>query len=113
MHSAPDTPPLPTECVVCGESFDDADNHWFVRGDEPWAPRQGFVHTRCIQWDERPAPWPHLLREIPKEIERMLERVRHADRALRALRKLHREWPRDGAQRVGIVERLLREWRKG
>lgn len=110
MHAAPVTTPERPDCVFCGQPFAPGAGRWFVRGDAAWAPERGFAHTACMPWELSKAPWGHLIHQLPKELERLAARARAGDRALRAIRKLHLEWPRDARRRVVLVEELLRAW---
>lgn len=96
--------------MFCGQPFAEGAARWFVRGDAAWAPERGFAHTECMPWERASAPWTHMLTQLPKELNALRARVRAGERLLRAIRKLHGEWPREARRRVLLVQAMLEEW---
>ena len=111
MHSTPDPIQDAADCVFCGGPFDRGPaGRWFVQGDAEWAPGRGYAHTACIPWERRSPPWEHIVKQVPAELQAMAKKARAGQRLVRALRKMHREWPRDATQRVLLVEQLFADW---
>ena len=110
FRKAPTPAPEPKTCVFCGQPFAEGAARWFVRGDAAWAPERGFAHTECMPWERVSAPWTHMLTQLPKELNGLRARLRAGERLLRAIRKLHGEWPREARRRVLLVQAMLEEW---
>ena len=69
-----------------------------------------MLYTRSVPPEL--APWSDLLAQLPRELESLQARVVAGERLLRAVRKLHAEWPRDARRRVLLVQGMIDRWQR-
>ncbi len=89
-------------CSKCGEAFEGS--YWMC-GNGAHAR-----HTACVDWDQREAPYQHLLKKLRKMWRGPLDDARRQQvlEAGLALREMVNQWPRNAVSRVERVHRLVK-----